>query len=181
MLRNKNDERKPPCFVSDFKGTPFSSSLLSIQIFCKLQRVWGGGVGGCSLSGWGGSSQFLTSSLNGYWILLNYFCCQLMWFCCCCLIAKSCQTIYASVDCNPPASLGQRYWSGLPFPSSEDLPYPGLEPVSLALAGRFFTTEPPGKLIDVIIDILFFSLLIWWTMLIDFRMLNYPCIPEINP
>ena len=26
-----------------------------------------------------------------------------------------------------------------------DLPRPGLEPVSLALAGRFSTTEPPGK------------------------------------
>ena len=26
-----------------------------------------------------------------------------------------------------------------------DLPGPGLEPVSLALAGRFLTTEPPGK------------------------------------
>ena len=26
-----------------------------------------------------------------------------------------------------------------------DLPRPGLEPVSLALAGRFLTTAPPGK------------------------------------
>ena len=26
-----------------------------------------------------------------------------------------------------------------------DLPGPGLEPVSLALAGRFLTTAPPGK------------------------------------
>ena len=26
-----------------------------------------------------------------------------------------------------------------------DLPRPGTEPVSPALAGRFFTTEPPGK------------------------------------
>ena len=26
-----------------------------------------------------------------------------------------------------------------------DLPDPGIEPVSLALAGGFFTTEPPGK------------------------------------
>ena len=26
-----------------------------------------------------------------------------------------------------------------------DLPGPGIEPVSPALAGRFFTTEPPGK------------------------------------
>ena len=39
----------------------------------------------------------------------------------------------------------QDYWSGLPFPSPGDLPDPGIEPVSPALAGRFFTTEPLGK------------------------------------
>ena len=39
----------------------------------------------------------------------------------------------------------QEYWSGLPFLSPGDLPNPRIEPVSLALAGGFFTTEPPGK------------------------------------
>ena len=38
----------------------------------------------------------------------------------------------------------QEYWSGLPFPSPGDLPDPGIEPTSLALAGGFFTTAPPG-------------------------------------
>ena len=41
----------------------------------------------------------------------------------------------------------QEYWSGLPFPSAGDIPNPGMEPTSLAtpaLAGRFFTTVPPG-------------------------------------
>ena len=36
----------------------------------------------------------------------------------------------------------------LPFPSPGDLPDPGMEPTSLmfpALAGGFFTTEPPEK------------------------------------
>ena len=33
----------------------------------------------------------------------------------------------------------------LPFPSSEDLPDPGIELVPPALAGGFFTIEPPGK------------------------------------
>jgi len=27
----------------------------------------------------------------------------------------------------------------------QDLPDPGIKPMSPALAGRFFTTEPPGK------------------------------------
>ena len=47
-----------------------------------------------------------------------------------------------------PLSMGfprQEYWSGLPFPSSGDLPDPRIEPISPALAGGFFNTEPPGK------------------------------------
>ena len=31
------------------------------------------------------------------------------------------------------------YWSGLPFPSSEDLPHPGIEPGSPALQADAFT------------------------------------------
>ena len=38
----------------------------------------------------------------------------------------------------------QEYWSGLPFPPPGDLPNPGTEPASPALASGFFTTEPPG-------------------------------------
>ena len=37
-----------------------------------------------------------------------------------------------------PLSMGfsrQEYWSGVPFPSPGDLPNPGIEPMSLALAG----------------------------------------------
>ena len=37
----------------------------------------------------------------------------------------------------------EEYWSGLPFPTAGDLPEPGIEPESLALAGGFLTTEPP--------------------------------------
>ena len=39
----------------------------------------------------------------------------------------------------------QAHWSGLPFPSPGDLPDPGIEPASPALAGGFFTAEPPWK------------------------------------
>ena len=38
----------------------------------------------------------------------------------------------------------QEYWSGLPFPPSGDLPYPGIKsttPVSPALTAGFFTTS----------------------------------------
>ena len=50
-----------------------------------------------------------------------------------------------------PLSMGfsrQEYWSGLPCPPPEDLPDPGME-ITYAfiscIAGRFFTTEQPGK------------------------------------
>ena len=39
----------------------------------------------------------------------------------------------------------QEYWSGVAFPSPMDLPNPGMEPMFPALAGVFFTSEPPGK------------------------------------
>ena len=39
----------------------------------------------------------------------------------------------------------QEYWSGLPLPSPRDLSDPGIKPMSLALTGGFFTTEPLGK------------------------------------
>ena len=47
-----------------------------------------------------------------------------------------------------PLSMGfprQEHCSGLPFPSPQDLPDPGVKATSPALAGRFFTTETPGK------------------------------------
>ena len=47
-----------------------------------------------------------------------------------------------------PLSMGffrQEYWNGFPCPPSWDRPDPEIEATSPALAGGFFTTEPPGK------------------------------------
>ena len=63
-----------------------------------------------------------------------------------------------TVALQAPLSMGfprQEYWSGLPFPSPGDLPDPETEPMSPALAGGFFTTEPPGKPI-LLVDVLKF-------------------------
>ena len=38
----------------------------------------------------------------------------------------------------------QEYWSGLPFPSPEDLPEPGIESRSPALWAYALSSEPPG-------------------------------------
>ena len=62
-------------------------------------------------------------------------------------------TLCNPIDGSPPGSptLGfsrQEHWSGLPFPPPGDLPDPRIKPTSPAspaLAGGFFTTEPPGK------------------------------------
>ena len=41
----------------------------------------------------------------------------------------------------------QEYWSGLPFPSPEDLPNPEIEPGSPALQADALLSEPLGKLL----------------------------------
>ena len=67
-----------------------------------------------------------------------------------CSVALLCQTLWDPMDCSPPVPLfvefsRQEYWSGFSFPPRGNLPDPGLEPsfpVSPALAGRIFTSEP---------------------------------------
>ena len=58
-----------------------------------------------------------------------------------------------------PLSMGfprQEYWNGLPFPLPGNLPDPGIEPILPALAGGFFTAEPPGK------PVYWFNLVSWY-------------------
>ena len=40
----------------------------------------------------------------------------------------------------------QEYWSGLPFPTPGDLPYPGIEPTPPA--GGSFTTDPTSVVME---------------------------------
>ena len=53
-----------------------------------------------------------------------------------------------SVAHQAPPSMGfsrQEYWSGVPFPSPEDLPNPGIEPGSLALQADALPSELSGN------------------------------------
>ena len=80
-----------------------------------------------------------------------------------------------------PLSMGfsrKEHWSMLPCSPSENLPDPGIEPVSPAspaLAGGFFTTEPPEKLKPhdpkpmIILDII--NLFCWKDLLLIFTRL----------
>ena len=68
---------------------------------------------------------------------------------CYCLVPKLCPTLlWPHGACQAPLSMEfpkQEYWSGFPFPSLGDLHDPGIEPICLALAGRFFISEPARK------------------------------------
>ena len=63
----------------------------------------------------------------------------------------SCVWLFATpwtVAYHSPLSMGfsrQEYWSGLPFPSLEDLPNPGTEPRSSALQADALPSESSGK------------------------------------
>ena len=65
-------------------------------------------------------------------------------------VAQSCLTPSDPVDCSLPAASVREIlqarvleWGAIAF--SGDLPGPGIKPVSPALQGGLFTTEPPGK------------------------------------
>ena len=53
-----------------------------------------------------------------------------------------------TVACQVPLSMGfsrQKYWRGLPFPPSGDIPDSGIEPGSPSLQADSLLSEPPGK------------------------------------
>ena len=71
-----------------------------------------------------------------------------------CFYTIPCVCVSCSVgsdSCNPgqgPLSMDfsrQEYWSGLPFPSPEDLPHPGTKPRSPVLQADCLPSEPPEK------------------------------------
>ena len=63
------------------------------------------------------------------------------------LVAQSCLTPcdpMGCIACQAPLSMEfsrQVYWSGLPFPSSRDLPDPGIKPESPALQADYSPSE----------------------------------------
>ena len=101
--------------------------------------------------------QLLYSKLNSKWVMEvhikegTYDIIQIVRTC---SVAQSCPTLCDPMDCSPLGSsvhgiLQARILEWLPFTSpGTDLPNPGIEPVSpmsSALAGGFFSTEPTGK------------------------------------
>ena len=64
---------------------------------------------------------------------------------CVCVLSCVAQWIVAHQSLLSVEFSREEYQSGLPFPTPGDLPNSGIEPVSLSLANRFFTTMPSGK------------------------------------
>ena len=85
-------------------------------------------------------------------------------------MSDSFATLWTAV-CQAPLSMGfsrQEYWSGLPFPSPEDLPDPGIRPaspVSLALQADSLLTQSPGKWVS-------------WASLVAQTVKNSPAVQE---
>ena len=85
------------------------------------------------------SSGVMSSALKAFVVLI-----------CCCLVIKSCLTLATpwTVAHQAPLSMGflrQAYWSGIPFPSPGDLPYPGIKPTSPALQVNSLPAGPSGN------------------------------------
>ena len=102
--------------------------------------LWQPSITGAGVTG--DSNSIMASNKNtGQLYCLSLFCC---------LAPKFYLTLENpwTIAHKPPLSVGfprQEYWSGLPFPSPEDLPDLEIELLSPTLTGGFFTTESQGK------------------------------------
>ena len=77
------------------------------------------------------------------WKYTNIFLCVCVCVCACMLCYLDVSNFCNPMNSRPPVSSAHgtsqaRILNGLPFPPPGDLPDPGIEPVSPALAGRFF-------------------------------------------
>ena len=75
---------------------------------------------------------FIVLTLN-YTLQLIICLCVCVCVCVCVLVTQSCLTLcdpmdYSLPGCSTHEFSRQEYWSGLPFPSPEDLTNPGIEP-----------------------------------------------------
>ena len=86
--------------------------------------------------------------------------CVCVCVCVCVLVTQSCLTPCDPLDYSSSGSSVHRislikYWSGLPFPSPGDLPYPGNRTQISCTTGRFFivwaTREAPNQSLSVVL------------------------------
>ena len=119
-----------------------------VPLDCELQKYFS-----AFSSPFLGGIEWLEWVAVGYFLSLGQLGSDNIWVGCMreCSVTQSWPTLWTpwTVAHQAPLSMGfprQESWSGLPFPIPGDLPDPGIEPVSPAVAGGFFTTKPPRKL-----------------------------------
>ena len=95
-----------------------------------------------------GATEVLPSRAESFLLLSTCVCVCL---CVCvrarahaCVRTQSCPILCNLMDCSPPSSLymefsSQEYRSRYPFPTPEDLPNPGMKPMSLVSLALFFS------------------------------------------
>ena len=96
--------------------------------------------------------QSLCSNNIHLWVMVTPFWVQPHFLLCCCLVAVTSDPFEIPWTVAHQASMSmvfpkKEYWSGLPIPFPGDSSWPGIKPTSPALAGGFFTTEPPGYIL----------------------------------
>ena len=139
-LQSMGSQRVGHDWVTEQKGTE--------QMANNVEHLFHVLIGHLYIFFWKVSTQILCPFL----ICLSFY----YWVVCVCVLSRFSRVwlfvIPWTTACLAPLSMGfsrQEYWSGLPCPPSGNLPNPGIEsmsPVSPALAGGFFTTEPLGSI-----------------------------------
>ena len=155
----KEERTLPPCICAGCKGCPRPRAswrgqdilLTETVLASRGQAVLSLRASACALGLSGGSGGLLDGfQILGIGIflvqphgtgldltLIHSSCCRVVWS-----LADFFATPWA-VTCQAPLSVGfpgQEYWGGLPCSTSGD------QTCISYLAGRFFTTEPPGRL-----------------------------------
>ena len=93
-----------------------------------------------------------------------------------CLVTLSCPTLGDPIDYSLQGSFcpwgfsRQEYWNGFPFPPPGNLPYPGIEPRSLALQEGSLLPEPPEKPVNTGVLSISYNLCLFKFSLILFEM-----------
>ena len=91
-----------------------------------------------------GLSQSRSRRGRGKIIFLSYYICV-----CCCLVTKSCLPLLSLPGSSDHGASQVRILGWMTVSFSRGSSWPGIEPASPALAGRFFTTDLAGKLINI--------------------------------
>ena len=78
------------------------------------------------------------------------------------MVAQSCLTLWDPWTIQPMELSRPEYWSGQPFPSPRNLPFPGIEPRSPALQADSLPDEPQGKFKNIGVNSLSLSSASLW-------------------